>query len=62
MKIEDLRKKDVEQLKEELYVLRKETFTKRLQNSAGHLSDFSCFKKIRRDIARIKTLINEKTD
>lgn len=62
MKIVEFRKKDIEQLKQELFVLRKEIFGKRLQYSAGHLSDFSCFKKARRDIARIKTLIKEKTD
>ncbi len=62
MKITELRPKSVEQLQQQLLELRKDSFSHRLQFSAGHMSDSSFFKKTRRDIARIKTLLTEKTD
>ena len=47
------------ELKTELLELRKEQFNLRMQNSTGQMSNSSRFKVIRREIARIKTRMNE---
>lgn len=57
-KIADLRKKSDKQLKSQLLDLRKEQFNLRFQAASGQLENTSRFRKIRRDIARIKTLLN----
>ena len=54
-----LRAKSATELKDELVVLRKEEFTLRMKRGTGGLSDTSRFKKIRREVARIKTILNE---
>ena len=59
MKIEELRKKDTKQLKEKLLELRKEQFNLRFQVAGGQLEKTSRIFEVRRDIARIKTLLNE---
>jgi len=55
----ELRAKSATELKDELVELRKEEFNLRMQRGTGQLSDTSRFKKIRRDVARIKTILNE---
>ena len=45
------------ELKDELAALRKEEFTLRMKRGTGQLSDTSRFKKIRKDVARIKTCL-----
>jgi len=47
------------ELKDELVKLRKEEFDLRMTRGTGQLSDTSQFKKIRNDVARIKTILNE---
>ena len=47
------------ELKTELLELRKEQFNLRMQNSTGQMTNSSRFKVIRREIARIKTRIND---
>ncbi|MFT5571650.1 MAG: large subunit ribosomal protein L29 [Cryomorphaceae bacterium] len=47
------------ELKDELVALRKEEFNLRMQRGTGQLSDTTRFKAIRRDVARIKTILNE---
>ena len=47
------------ELKTELLELRKEQFNLRMQNSTGQMTNPSRFKVIRREIARIKTRIND---
>ena len=47
------------ELKTELLELRKEQFNLRMQNSTGQMTNSSRFKVIRREIARIKTRMNE---
>ena len=54
-----LRAKSATELKDELVELRKEEFALRMKRGTGQLSDTSRFKKIRRDVARIKTILNE---
>ncbi len=55
----ELRAKSATELKDELVELRKEEFSLRMKRGTGQLSDTSRFKKIRRDVARIKTILNE---
>ena len=47
------------ELKTELHELRKEQFNLRMQNSTGQMTNSSRFKVIRREIARIKTRMND---
>jgi len=55
----ELRAKSAAELKDELVVLRKEEFNLRMQRGTGQLSNTARFKDIRRDVARIKTILNE---
>jgi large subunit ribosomal protein L29 len=59
MKINDLRKKSESELAEELLGLRKEQFNLRMQRATGQLSRPDQFDKVRKNIARIKTLLSE---
>ena len=54
-----LRAKTADELKQELVDLRREEFDLRMKRGTGQLSDTSRFKKIRRDVARIKTILND---
>ena len=47
------------ELATELHELRKEQFNLRMQNSTGQMTNTSRFKVIRREIARIKTQMND---
>ena len=58
-RIEALRKKSATELNEELVELRKEEFTLRMQRANGSLSSSARFSQIRKDVARINTLLNE---
>ncbi len=60
MKIEEIRKKTNDQLKTELSNLYKESFNLRFQKSSGQLENTSRIYKVRKLIARIKTIMNEK--
>ena len=55
----ELRGKSADELKDELVELRKEEFGLRMKRGTGQLADTARFKKIRRDVARIKTILNE---
>jgi large subunit ribosomal protein L29 len=59
MKARDLRKSGVEELEKQLLELRKEQFNLRMQQGVGQLSRPSQLRSVRRDIARIKTLMTE---
>jgi large subunit ribosomal protein L29 len=61
MKVSELRSKSVEDLKAELLGLRKEQFNLRMQRGAGQLANPAQFKVVQKDIARIKTILNEKS-
>ena len=58
-RIEALRKKSAAELNEELVELRKEEFTLRMQRATGSLASSARFGQIRKDVARINTLLNE---
>ena len=59
MKVNELRQKSQEDLTKELLENLKEQFILRMQRSTGQLNKPSDMKKVRRNIARIKTVINE---
>lgn len=59
MKAEDLRKKNTSELKDELQELLKEQFKMRMQKSTGQMSNPARFKTLRKEIARVKTIMNE---
>jgi large subunit ribosomal protein L29 len=56
----ELRNKSVDELKEELLALLKEQFNLRIQKGSGQPPKSNLFKKVRLDIARIKTILKEK--
>ena len=57
--IEELRGKSVEELNEELVASKKELFNLRFQNATNQLDNTSRIKEVRKNIARIQTLITE---
>lgn len=60
MTANDLRKKSVKDLREELLKLRREQFSLRMQQATGQMSRPHQFGVVRRNVARVKTVINEK--
>ena len=59
MKANELRKKDTAELNEELLNLRREQFNLRMQQATGQLARSDQYRRVRRDIARIKTVMSE---
>ena len=57
--VNELRGKSVEELNEELVAAKKELFNLRFQNSTNQLDNTSRIKEVRKNIARIQTLITE---
>ena len=55
----DLRKKSTDDLDKALIELRQEQFNLRMQRASGQLSNPARFKEVQKDIARIKTVLNE---
>ena len=62
MKAADVRAKSDDELKEQLITLRKEAFNLRFQTASGQLENTARVRQVKRDIARIKTVLNERTD
>jgi len=60
MNAEELRDKTPDQLREELESLKKESFNLRFQAATGQLDNTARRRKVRRDAARVKTILNEK--
>ncbi len=60
MKAEDVRVKREDELKDQLLDLRKESFNLRFQKASGQLENTARVREIRRDISRIKTILNER--
>lgn len=60
MKVAELREKSVSELNDELIELRRAQFNLRMQKGTGQLSKPDQVGKVRKDIARIKTVLNEK--
>jgi large subunit ribosomal protein L29 len=57
----DLRDKSPDELRTELGALLKEQFGLRMQKATQQLANSSKIVRVRRDIARVKTLLNQKT-
>lgn len=59
---EDLRSKNVEELNAELVAAKKELFNLRFQNATNQLENTSRIKEVRRNIARIQSVMTEKAN
>ena len=62
MKAQDVRTKSLDQLKDELVKLKKEQFNLRFQTATDQLEKTARVKEVRRDIARVKTILREKAE
>ena len=60
MKIADIRGKTADQLNDELTNLRKEQFNLRFQRASGQLENVARIRVVRRDIAKIMTVLAER--
>ena len=60
MKATELREKTAQQLNEQLLGLLRDQFNLRMQKATGQLAQTHLLGQVRRDIARVKTLLNEK--
>ncbi|ESW59994.1 MAG: 50S ribosomal protein L29 [Rhodobacter sp. CACIA14H1] len=60
VKAEELRGKTPDQLRDSLVALKKEAFNLRFQQATGQLENTARFNAIRKDVARIKTVLNQK--
>ena len=58
MKVEELRGKTPDELKTQLIELKKEAFNLRFQRASGQLENTARVRQVRRDIARIQTILN----
>ena len=59
MELKELRKQSVADLNEQIVELRREQFNLRMQRGAGNQTHTHHFKRVRREIAQIKTLITQ---
>jgi large subunit ribosomal protein L29 len=59
MNAADLRKKSITELNDELVALRREQFNLRMQQATGELAQVHQHSRVRKDIARVKTVLNE---
>ena len=60
--VEDLRAKSNVELEQELVAAKKELFNLRFQNATNQLDNTSRIKEVRKNIARIQTVITEKAN
>ncbi|MEM1344232.1 MAG: 50S ribosomal protein L29 [Pseudomonadota bacterium] len=60
MKAEELRAQTPDQLREALETLKKEAFNLRFQAATGQLENTARMRAVRRDVARVKTTLNQK--
>ena len=60
MKTADIRTKTPDELSDELTSLKKEQFNLRFQRATGQLENTSRVRQVRRDIARVKTIVAQK--
>ena len=61
MKASDLRSRTVDELTEEVDTLGREIFNLRFQRASGQLENTARVRQVRRDIARIKTILGERS-
>ena len=60
MKAQELKEKTPEHLQEQLVALKKEAFNLRFQQATGQLESTARMRSVRRDVARVKTVLNQK--
>ena len=60
--VEDLKAKSVAELNEELVAAKKELFNLRFQNATNQLDNTGRIKEVRKNIARIQTVITEQAN
>ena len=60
MNASELREKTPDQLRDDLEQLKKEAFNLRFQQATGQLENTARMRVVRRDVARIKTILNQK--
>lgn len=60
MKASELREKSADELKQELVNLLKEQFNLRMKKATGQLNQTHLLKQVRRNIARVKTVLAQK--
>ena len=60
MKAADLRDKTPDELRDQLAALKKEAFNLRFQAATGQLENTARMGAVRKDVARVKTILNEK--
>ncbi|WP_126978044.1 50S ribosomal protein L29 [Frigidibacter oleivorans] len=60
MNAKDLHTKSPDQLRDELVSLKKEAFNLRFQQATGQLENTARMRAVRRDAARVKTVLNQK--
>ncbi len=60
MKVGELRTKSEDELKDNLLGLRKEAFNLRFPRASGQLENTARIREVRRDIARIKTVLHQR--
>ena len=62
MNAQELRDKTPDQLREKLATLKKESFNLRFQQATGQLENTARMRKVKRDTARVLTVLNQQTD
>ncbi len=60
MKAEELRAKTPDQLRDQLVALKKEAFNLRFQKATNQMENTARMRQVRRDAARVKTILNQK--
>ncbi len=60
MNAAELREKTPDQLRDELKALKKEAFNLRFQQATGQLENTARMRSVKRDVARVNTILNEK--
>jgi large subunit ribosomal protein L29 len=56
----DIRKLDTAKINDEIVALKEELFNLRFQQATGQLENTARIKKVKKDIARMKTILNER--
>ena len=62
MKAQELREKTTDQLREQLASLKKESFNLRFQQATGQLENTARMRTVKRDTARVLTILNQQAD
>ena len=57
---ERLNQMSIKDLESKFYELKKELFSLRLNSMTAHIKDYSQFKKVKKDVARVLTYLNQK--